>query len=67
MAEARAAEADRKADADLQMPKFLREGGGGKSRAEQDEPDGVNGARPGVIEQPPDERCGDAKARAPIE
>ncbi len=50
------AETDAKADAQLELPEMLGVGGDQEGTAEQQQPERVDRARPGAVEQPPDQR-----------
>ena len=60
VADERNAEADAKAEAELELPELLRMGGDQERAAEQQQPERIDGARPRTVEQPADQRRGQA-------
>ena len=51
---------DAKAEAQLELPEMLRMGGDQERAAEQQQPERIDAARPGAVEQPADQRRGEA-------
>ncbi len=66
VADQRDAEADAKPEAQLELPEMLRVGRDQERAAEQQQPERIDGARPGAVEQAADQRRGQsARQRRP--